>query len=1259
MGRNGESSPYVAQLRETIKSGKAGFVIGAGVSAAATCGDAVALWGGLLHDGIRRCAYNDGTLGQDFIDRWARIVDTGRIYEMLAAGDVIATLLRDKNDFGPWLKQSVGKMKIKDDRLLKIIGGFGLPIATTNYDRLLEEATGLETASIRDGSWFDPYHDHDEPKVILHLHGHYRDDKSIVLGLQSYNELVASKKVMSRQLLLGQTRTLIFVGFGGSFRDPNFKTLMEWLADALEDMPFWHYQLVPSDELRDAVAAVPDKAHIRVLEYGATYKELPAFLEALRPRNKPTPGKPREEPPPARPINEESEYFKRFVGRERLLADFRLAMDGLTPSGVTESSRRAPRLWWVHGFGGMGKTTFLRRACVEVKHNYAGVIAYALIDWGPYSLRLTPLTATPKTPEEMFRPIAQRVAQCYGTDVLERFWSALDDVARHHDEHRDLHFRFDGAVTELQNHGPNWRMNLAGRPPAMQRALEEDTLQRDVHTLERSLRDRGLWSDDPERLRPRMRDLKNNVSEFTRVMDCWRELTLPPNADEALVSPVRVLAHGLRASLERACQQRPLLLVLDSCERLSPENDRWLRSLVSSLVTSDLPFMAMIGSESKPDAREPLGTRETWRGEIPVEHWRMEAFDETRLFTLEQIKRVIALWPHPVSATDSLAEILQNETRGVPLALTVALSTDNADLAVRPDSDLTDERSDESSDRSSVIRRVIEAVSQRCLLQLENDPDAIEDFRVTIAIAIQSSPNMELLRRLLGTSDPEARLASLESRYGISKGKELHLTVRSFVRRRWRERPPLELAEIARTCRALHVGLRPQEEDSDRYAAWLVEDVNLALWESFDAGIRLFPGRIAGVLALNSGADALYALVEELHETPGLSTQVPEPVERVLAANRSALDTAIHLSLADVEWLRERIDTSSSPFERASLDLVAGLVECEAGTGDQRAAVRGRERLAAAIRYFEGRLLRSSQVVRAYGLAVAATSTRDADDMVVGALALLRDGGLLRDLDLRIHAVLVSYAGDVDEAPGMWTKAMGDSPSASDYRGLGYLHSERSGESAAGEAEAAFRRAAEIEPDVARNWTAWALLEIRRGKKKLARTLLAKATRCPDGRSDPEALNNIAWAMYRADEDLVVAERFARKAYEKSDGDIKILHTLLSIEIHRGNWTRAKAHLRRVLESETPAAPRLYWSSIYDAVGQALARHGADTLSLLRSLDNAQEWSVFTSAAERVVTQGARRRPPTKAKPAESEVDRHYRELHKAVRTGSTSGRTP
>ncbi len=98
---------------------------------------------------------------------------------MLAAAEEVTVRLggRSGGEFRRWLAESVGGLRVVDGAVIGALAGLGVPVATTNYDGLIEEVTGWPAVTWRDGARVQRVLRGDE-RGVLHLHGFSRDPES-------------------------------------------------------------------------------------------------------------------------------------------------------------------------------------------------------------------------------------------------------------------------------------------------------------------------------------------------------------------------------------------------------------------------------------------------------------------------------------------------------------------------------------------------------------------------------------------------------------------------------------------------------------------------------------------------------------------------------------------------------------------------------------------------------------------------------------------------------------------------------------------------------------------------------------------------------------------------------------------------------------------------------------------------------------------------------------------------------------------------
>ncbi|HEX3111302.1 MAG TPA: tetratricopeptide repeat protein, partial [Thermoanaerobaculia bacterium] len=109
---------------------------------------------------------------------------------------------------------------------------------------------------------------------VLHFHGYYEAPGSVVLGVRSYDTLLASRQAQAIQQAIAARYTLLFIGCGDGLTDPNFGALLEWSKELLSGSIYSHYALVRKGETR------PKAPHVKFVEYGEKYEDLPPFIRA-------------------------------------------------------------------------------------------------------------------------------------------------------------------------------------------------------------------------------------------------------------------------------------------------------------------------------------------------------------------------------------------------------------------------------------------------------------------------------------------------------------------------------------------------------------------------------------------------------------------------------------------------------------------------------------------------------------------------------------------------------------------------------------------------------------------------------------------------------------------------------------------------------------------------------------------------------------------------------------------------------------------
>lgn len=268
---------------------------GAGV-ACATDANPCASWSGLLRDGLQRCRERCHTLNVHWAATTEMLITENSADGLVQAASRIERALRDVHDgeYGSWLTDSVGALKLNDSRTIKAILSWRTRIATTNYDNLFENVSGLRPV-VWDQRHLALQVLRGDVPGVLHLHGHYRFPQSVVFGARRYEDICRDAETQNMLRSILTRDTIVFVGCGIGVEDLNFGSLFEWSRMALKSCYHTHYHLVRESELK-AVAEQYQGLRVTPVVYGQNYADLAPFLEQVS-------GRVRSQARPPRPLD--------------------------------------------------------------------------------------------------------------------------------------------------------------------------------------------------------------------------------------------------------------------------------------------------------------------------------------------------------------------------------------------------------------------------------------------------------------------------------------------------------------------------------------------------------------------------------------------------------------------------------------------------------------------------------------------------------------------------------------------------------------------------------------------------------------------------------------------------------------------------------------------------------------------------------------------------------------------------------------------
>jgi hypothetical protein len=278
----------IDELLDRLRARRVVLVVGAGVSAQ-TSNDPRAIWRELIDDGLEFCREWAG-VDKAWVQRRRHEVEGG---ELIIAAQAIKDILRDPDRphglFAKWLFSSVAQLRVQrfDARdaapqpssLIDALWRLSCPVITTNYDTLIEDATGAGSVTWKNPAIVQTALEGREPRLVVHIHGIWSDADSVIFSNQDYGASIGSGEIATALKGSVYTSALLFVGCGAGIDDPTFSGLRKWLFTELRWTLRSHFLLAPDedvDKLQESMSADP----ITVIGYGDDYGDLEPFIRS-------------------------------------------------------------------------------------------------------------------------------------------------------------------------------------------------------------------------------------------------------------------------------------------------------------------------------------------------------------------------------------------------------------------------------------------------------------------------------------------------------------------------------------------------------------------------------------------------------------------------------------------------------------------------------------------------------------------------------------------------------------------------------------------------------------------------------------------------------------------------------------------------------------------------------------------------------------------------------------------------------------------
>lgn len=279
--------PGAEELKQVISSGQAVAVVGTGLSVSSTNRHPSASWLGLIKSTIEILKAKLPSDKLPTLTAAEGLVDAATSSQsasnLLIAADILGGMVKDigSQAEADWLRETVGSLEVVDSAWPQAVVNLGIPVLTTNYDTLIEQATNLDSVAWTDtvGVQENLGSARARPKII-HLHGVWNDRESVIFTNSDYTRLKLNPGIQDLLKSVLAARRLVYIGYGSGLDDPTFGRLLEWHRNTFSGTSLKHFRLCRESELADLERLHADDTIVPI-SYGNDYGDLPKFVNNL------------------------------------------------------------------------------------------------------------------------------------------------------------------------------------------------------------------------------------------------------------------------------------------------------------------------------------------------------------------------------------------------------------------------------------------------------------------------------------------------------------------------------------------------------------------------------------------------------------------------------------------------------------------------------------------------------------------------------------------------------------------------------------------------------------------------------------------------------------------------------------------------------------------------------------------------------------------------------------------------------------------
>ena len=272
----------IEEIRRSAATGNLVVVLGAGASIALMPKSKKALsWSGLVRSGLDYGLMR-GLINDQQHTRNVEALTSSDIDDLLGVAEFVGRKLDAPHGspYARWMRGIFESWKPEPGGMqnaLRAVDEQKIPLATLNYDTLIEACTGAATIDFADTQGLMEWA-RKEREGVLHLHGVWTNPNNCVFGIRDYHSALTDETRLLIQRSLSSLNRLLFVGCGDTLTDPNFSALIEWLRKNMGANVPQHYALVRSGEVNNRLVDPAWRGFVEPLSYGDDYNDLPGFL---------------------------------------------------------------------------------------------------------------------------------------------------------------------------------------------------------------------------------------------------------------------------------------------------------------------------------------------------------------------------------------------------------------------------------------------------------------------------------------------------------------------------------------------------------------------------------------------------------------------------------------------------------------------------------------------------------------------------------------------------------------------------------------------------------------------------------------------------------------------------------------------------------------------------------------------------------------------------------------------------------------------